>query len=300
MSTLTIDEQHRLGQLEAVVKRGLETFIKVGNALAEIRDGKLYQQSHTSFDEYCTERWGLSKRRANQLVQAAQVGTMVPVENERQARELVPLSGDEQAVVQAWREAQGSAKAVGAKVTSKVIRAAVAKQLKRDKVDQAHERFAQKPCDDCGRVQAELEAAGVPMASGHFSTVDENGRCLGLCHDCHTTRQRDAREADVREHRQWWESLSDKQRQAYRESKADRESLLQLTDCLRAISGEQSVAEFLRGIDSELRSIEVHRHPQLLGRLIIDVTEIQKAAADLSHWLTDVAQAVLVFAEGSS
>jgi VRR-NUC domain len=88
---LATREWDRLSELETVIERGLETFIEVGQALMEIRDGRLYRAEHGTFEGYCQERWGFTDRRARQLIDAAQIGTMVPLSNERQARELVPL-----------------------------------------------------------------------------------------------------------------------------------------------------------------------------------------------------------------
>jgi hypothetical protein len=111
-------ERRRLDQLEAVIERGIETFVAVGEALMEIRDSRLYKQTHSSFDAYCKERWGFSRRRGYQLIAAAQVveevctgGTQIAPadsprdrrrgwvegtpQNERQARALkASLNGD--------------------------------------------------------------------------------------------------------------------------------------------------------------------------------------------------------------
>ncbi len=89
-----------LAQLEAIIERGLQTYIEVGEALLEIRDGRLYRQSgYGAFEAYCRERWGWSRRYANYQIQAAKVavnlGTIVP-KNEAQARELAALTSEEQ------------------------------------------------------------------------------------------------------------------------------------------------------------------------------------------------------------
>jgi hypothetical protein len=49
-----------LGRLEAVVQDGLGAYVQVGDALAEIRDGHLYRDSHGSFETYARERWGVN------------------------------------------------------------------------------------------------------------------------------------------------------------------------------------------------------------------------------------------------
>jgi hypothetical protein len=53
----------RLPKLEAVIKRGLSTFLQVGRALLEIHDGRLYAAEHRTFEEYCSKRWKLSVQR---------------------------------------------------------------------------------------------------------------------------------------------------------------------------------------------------------------------------------------------
>lgn len=87
---LAPDEAERLEALEAVVHRGLRSFIEVGEALAEIRARRLYRV-HGTFEEYCRVRWRMSRQRAYQLEGAARVARrlepMVP-RSERQARAL--------------------------------------------------------------------------------------------------------------------------------------------------------------------------------------------------------------------
>jgi hypothetical protein len=41
--------------------------------LLEIRDGRLYRETHGTFDDYCREGWGFSRHRASQLITAAEV-----------------------------------------------------------------------------------------------------------------------------------------------------------------------------------------------------------------------------------
>jgi hypothetical protein len=57
---LTPAETDNLGRLETVVQDGLAAYVQVANALAEIRDGHLYRDSHGSFETYVLERWGVN------------------------------------------------------------------------------------------------------------------------------------------------------------------------------------------------------------------------------------------------
>ena len=70
---LTLDEARRLDELEQVVETGLTVFVKVGNALLEIRDSRLYRQQFPTFEAYCRERWGIERRQAYRLIDAAEV-----------------------------------------------------------------------------------------------------------------------------------------------------------------------------------------------------------------------------------
>lgn len=85
------NESSRLEHLEAVIEKGLNGFLEVGEALIEIRESRLYRGTHGTFEAYCDARWGFTDRRARQLMAAAEIGTIVPVSKEGQARELLPL-----------------------------------------------------------------------------------------------------------------------------------------------------------------------------------------------------------------
>lgn len=107
MSAREVVDMRRLGELETVIERGMGTFVEVGKALAEIRDSTLYKESHATFEDYCRDRWDMSRPRAYQLIQAAEVkralSTTVDIP-ERQARELAPLRSKPKELRQVWDE----------------------------------------------------------------------------------------------------------------------------------------------------------------------------------------------------
>ena len=107
MTQLTLIEQNELQQHEAVIERGLKTFVEVGMALAAIRDGGLYKQSHATFEDYCQRRWRMARQTAYQYIDAAQVtenvrncGHLPAPANEAQARPLARLEPEQQR--EAW------------------------------------------------------------------------------------------------------------------------------------------------------------------------------------------------------
>src|SRR5262245_26470570 len=108
MNELSVGERGELARCEAVVERGLATFVEVGSALLSIRECRLYRAEFGTFEEYCRARWGMSKTHANRMIDAADVaGNLTPTgvipTTERQARELASLEPDRQRI--AWSRA---------------------------------------------------------------------------------------------------------------------------------------------------------------------------------------------------
>ena len=66
-------DSHRLTQLEAVVARGLASFVEAGCALLEIRHSELYKLTHPTWRAYCRERWDWSDEYARKIMCAAEV-----------------------------------------------------------------------------------------------------------------------------------------------------------------------------------------------------------------------------------
>jgi hypothetical protein len=133
-------ESARLAECERKIRDGLQTFVEVGRALADSRDGKLYRQTHETFEAYCGMEFGLTRKRAYDLMGASDIidalaeinGTadsddetqMSPIGDipipatESQARELSGLPAETAAQV------MRTAADLGDRVTASSIRAA--------------------------------------------------------------------------------------------------------------------------------------------------------------------------------
>lgn len=74
-STLNVLENKELRKCEATIEAGKKTFVEVGNALATIRDKKLYRDTHKTFEAYTKARWGYAKSHAYQLIESAGVAS---------------------------------------------------------------------------------------------------------------------------------------------------------------------------------------------------------------------------------
>lgn len=108
IAVLTRSEQISLDDCEQRIERGMKTFIEVGQALASIRDNRLYRATHQTFEDYAVERWSLSRAHAYRMIAAAEVvspigDTDLPMPaNEGQARELAKVPEPDRAEV--WRD----------------------------------------------------------------------------------------------------------------------------------------------------------------------------------------------------
>jgi hypothetical protein len=107
--TLSEIERSELANHEAVIERGIGTFVEVGNALLSIRDQRLYRVEYGTFEDYCRDRWGIGKSYANELIRATKVmnnldeSSSVLPDGMWQTRPLMPLDPDQQR--EAWQRA---------------------------------------------------------------------------------------------------------------------------------------------------------------------------------------------------
>lgn len=125
---LTGIERGDLKRCEAVIERGRRAFVEVGLALIEIRERRLYRESHGTFEDYLSERWEISRPQGYRLMDAAAavqslspMGDVLLPQNERQARPLTRLEPELQP--EAWTRAVEDAdgqQPTGAQVTRAV------------------------------------------------------------------------------------------------------------------------------------------------------------------------------------
>lgn len=121
---LSLKESLLLDRFEKVIRKGKETFVEVGLALMAIRDQRLYRKDHGDFGEYCESKWGWSRQRAHQVIQAATVVKSLPPE--------VSIKIDSPATALAVKKVPeanrervlATAASTGSPVTAKTIKAA--------------------------------------------------------------------------------------------------------------------------------------------------------------------------------
>lgn len=157
-AALSRPERSTLAECEAVIERGMESFIEVGNAMLRIRNDRLYRAEFGTFQEYCEAKWQMDRRHANHLIDAAEVaenlGTMVPKpSSERVARPLAPLPPQQQR--EAWKEATETAKTPG-KPTAKEVKLVVEKRQSPERISYIPSnglQYAQMAIDSLEKIQ---------------------------------------------------------------------------------------------------------------------------------------------------
>ncbi len=145
VEALTAPEVDRKAQLEATIERGMQTFVEVGLALMEIRDGRLYRAEFGTFEEYCQERWGWTRRHTNRMIASAEVttnlgplGPILPA-TERQARPLAALPPAQQR--EAWERVLETAP--NGKITAAIVTQA-AKEIRQERTEQRRQERIEK------------------------------------------------------------------------------------------------------------------------------------------------------------
>ena len=89
---LTVIERNNLVELEETIQKNLTAFYEVGFALMQIRDNRLYREIYGTFEEYCKEKWDISRPRAYELMKAAEVKDNLSATADIPERHLRPLT----------------------------------------------------------------------------------------------------------------------------------------------------------------------------------------------------------------
>ncbi|QLE53262.1 hypothetical protein FD724_35685 (plasmid) [Nostoc sp. C057] len=125
---LTEQEQSDRLLLERKVERA---FFEAGKALTELRDRRLYRSTHKTFEDYCRDRFGHSRRQSYLLMDAAVVfdnlmkkcdpmDHILPT-NERQVRPMTKLEPHQQQEVWVKAVEQSGGKVPPARIVKNVV-----------------------------------------------------------------------------------------------------------------------------------------------------------------------------------
>ena len=103
-TNMTHLEIHDLERNEAIIDKGMRSFVEVGEALQDIRHRRLWRNTHETFELYLRDRWAMGAPYATRLIKGSEVAKRLPdIQNEAQAREInkVPYTDQEKVLVRA-------------------------------------------------------------------------------------------------------------------------------------------------------------------------------------------------------
>ena len=80
--------QQEFERLDQIVRDGIQTYLKVGEALLEIKLRQLYKQEYDNWQDYCMDRVGYTARRVDQMIAGWQAYTVI--ENARSENPQLP------------------------------------------------------------------------------------------------------------------------------------------------------------------------------------------------------------------
>lgn len=181
---MPVEVMPTLVECEQVIQRCLqaigESWIELGQISAIVKDRQLYKRTHSSWDAYCRERWGWNRHHAHQVINGAEVFTMVnalgapPPANERQARALAPLKDDPEAMAEVMEQVTEADEPV----TAKAIAEAVANRLQQVE-DVVTELEAAR--DEVGRLNAMAPDDFDPALNSRL--IAERGQLMRVCNE---------------------------------------------------------------------------------------------------------------------
>jgi hypothetical protein len=126
---LSDTEKENFEECEKMLGLGARTFSEVGAALLRIREGRLFRATHSTFQSYCRERWGISRSYAWRVIGAAERLRLLSSSEasskptkESQIRPFLKLEPDD--FPRIWQLATKRAK--GGKVTAKLAETVIA------------------------------------------------------------------------------------------------------------------------------------------------------------------------------
>lgn len=85
---LSDQEREHRDNLIAVVKQEVGAFVRVGMALMEIQDKRLYRETHDTFELFCRDVFGFTSRYGRLQIEAAKVIQNLQADGERVAKQL--------------------------------------------------------------------------------------------------------------------------------------------------------------------------------------------------------------------
>ncbi|GAB3127432.1 hypothetical protein GCM10027160_52070 [Streptomyces calidiresistens] len=153
-------ERDDLAACESAVGSLQVAFASAGKALATINRARLYRETHSSFDAYVEERWGMKRSQAYRLIEAWPVAAALsPIGDtpESHVRELVPVAKTHglEAATAVYADLRGR----GGRITAAIVRQAVRSQFSPEPQGVASDTGQKQPTTATGSPVDQLKMA---------------------------------------------------------------------------------------------------------------------------------------------
>lgn len=178
---LSAQEQTELDFCERIIQEGLDTFVQVGHALWTIREKRLYRgYGWQRFEDYVSDKWGMSARHAHRLCQAAEITRNLSAADARfllpatesQTRPLAGLTPEFAA--RCWQEALVTAPEDG-KITARHVSRTVNRLQGRSEISRPVGETAQESLADSGSESPGADNTARRVGSEPFSSIRPAG-----------------------------------------------------------------------------------------------------------------------------
>ncbi|HYW80088.1 MAG TPA: hypothetical protein VE890_10955, partial [Thermoguttaceae bacterium] len=94
VSELTTQERKQHRRDVSIVTKNMGAFVETGQALARIRDGRTYRETHETFEAFCKDQptWEFSTRQAYRLIESAAIVDSLKVTHGSQTHPILPVN----------------------------------------------------------------------------------------------------------------------------------------------------------------------------------------------------------------
>jgi len=137
----------QLDAAEEIIERGMKSFVEVGTALMQIRDERLYRETHGSFEGYCRDRWSFERAHAYRLIDASAVAIELSpigdIPNESIARNLLAIKEPSRRRA-VWKRITDRCRENGLKPTARLVNETVGRSRRTKRRGEAQEDWQQQ------------------------------------------------------------------------------------------------------------------------------------------------------------
>jgi len=168
-------DRNKFQKLNGIVAEGAAAFVRVGRALTQIRDERLYRGDYRTFEDYLAFH-GLKRQRGYELIEAAKVADSlseisditIAKESHAAALKKVPAEYREEVLTHAYLTSDGNITAAAIESASNAVMRDVAKCVKGGEHDLANDADGWH----CSKCHEDLHEDGSPLSDDELKNLN--------------------------------------------------------------------------------------------------------------------------------